>query len=59
MLETIKKSIRKRLTLVSTRLSNIKIIVKKINSDTFTSEELQNNLMIEDLHLDQLLSESL
>ena len=55
MFETIKKSIRKRLTCESIKLSNIKITVKKSNSDSFITEELQNNLMLRDLHLNQLL----
>ena len=56
MFETIKKSIRKRLILESKRLSNIKITVKKTNSDSFIKEELRNNLMLRGLHLNQLLS---
>ena len=56
MFETIRKPIRKELTCESIKLSNIKITVKNTNSDSFIKEELQNNLMLRDLHLNQLLS---
>ena len=56
MFETIKKSIRKRLTWESIKLSNIKITVKNTNSDSFIKEELQNNSRLRGLHLNQLLS---
>jgi len=55
MFESIKKSIKKKFTCLSMKLRVIKIMVKKINSDNFITEGLQNNLMTEGLHSAQLL----
>ena len=59
MFETTRKPIKKELTCESIKLSNIKIIVKKSNSESFITEELQNSLKLRGPHLAQLLYELL
>ena len=51
MFETIRKPIRKELTGESIKLRDIKIIVKKSTSESFITEELQNNLKLRGPHL--------
>ena len=51
MFETVRKLVRKKVSCESIKLSNIKITVKKSNSESFITEELQNNLKLGGQHL--------